>query len=83
MLVSVFYVVEYFFDGEIRLPKLCMRTSVYIWRVLGVTGHEPRSVLAMFCGLDRREDGRLLGCSQSGGMCRTVKCGLLNKLTVR
>jgi hypothetical protein len=71
MLVTVFYVVEYFFDGEFWLPKLCRRTSVYLWRVLGVTGHELRSVLAMFCGLDLRGDGRLLGCTWSGGMKAT------------
>jgi hypothetical protein len=47
MLVSGFYVVEYFFDGEFWLPKLCRRTSVYLWRVLGVTGHELRSVLTV------------------------------------
>jgi hypothetical protein len=75
MLVSVFNVVEFFFDGEFWLPNLC-RTSVYLWRVLGVTGPEPRSVLAMFFGLDRRGDGRMLGCSPSGGKCRTVECGL-------
>jgi hypothetical protein len=69
MLISVFYVVEYFFYGEFWLPKLCRRSSVYLWRVLGVTGHELWSVLAMFCGLDRRGDGRLLGCTRSGGMC--------------
>jgi hypothetical protein len=66
MLVSVFNVVECFFDGEFWLPKLRKGTSVYLWCVLGVTGHELRSVLAMFCGLDRRGDGRLLQCTRSG-----------------
>jgi hypothetical protein len=45
MLVSVFYVVEYFFDTEFWLPKLCRRTSVYLWRVLSVTGHELQQIL--------------------------------------
>jgi hypothetical protein len=69
LLVSILYVVEYFFDGQFWLPKLCRRTSVYLRHVLGVTGHELRSTLAKFCGLDRRGDGRLLGCSRSSGMC--------------
>jgi hypothetical protein len=66
ILVSVFYVVEYFFDGEFWLPKLCRRTSVYVWRVLGVTGHELRSVLAMFCGL--------AGCWDAHGLVECVNC---------